>query len=198
MPNWCYTSYAIEGKRKEVQSLYSRMNRLEKRKKPLVKNGFGKTWLGCLVTELGADWENVYCRGSWDNLQYDGEVLTFYTETAWRPMTEVFELIKDLYPSLKIYYAAEEDGCCLYCTNDQEGKHFPDRYKIEAKCETEYFATLSGLSDYVSGIVGKEIKTMDELNTAIEEWNEATDDYDNMIYLNEYTIETEDLCLSSN
>lgn len=29
MPNWCYTSYVIDGKRKEVQSLFSKMNNLE-------------------------------------------------------------------------------------------------------------------------------------------------------------------------
>ena len=55
MPNWCYTSYVIDGKRKEVQSLFSKMNNLENRRKPLVDNSFGKTWLGCLVTKLGVN-----------------------------------------------------------------------------------------------------------------------------------------------
>jgi hypothetical protein len=30
---------------------------------------------------------------------------------------------------------------------------------------------------------------MDEVNAAIEEWNNATDDYDAMIYLNEFSVE---------
>ena len=110
MPNWCFTSYAIDGKRKEVQSLYSKMNRLEKRRKPLVSNTFGKTWLGCLVTLLGADWQKVYCRGSWSDLDFDGGTLHFNTETAWGPMDEVFKLVKQQFPSLNIYWQAEEDG----------------------------------------------------------------------------------------
>lgn len=189
MPNWCYTSYAIDGKRKEVQSLYSKMNRLEKRKKPLVRNGFGKTWLGCLVTLLGGDWNKIYCRGSWSDLQFDGGTLRFNTETAWGPMDEVFDFVKTQYPSLNVFYMAEEDGNCVYATNDKEGRYFRDRYKVEANMEIEYFSTLDGLCGYVSKCVGKELKTMDEVNDAIEKWNNATDDYDAMIYLNEFEVE---------
>ena len=193
MPNWNFSSYVIEGKRKEVQSLYSKMNRLEKRKKSLVENGFGKTWLGNLVTILEADWNEVYCRGSWSDLQFDGEILRFNTETAWGPMDEVFKLVKKKYPSLHIYYSSEEDGNCIYITNDVYGRYFHDRYKIEARCEIEYFATLDALCDYVSEIVGKDLKTMEEVNAVIETWNNATDDYDEMIYLNEFTVEPDEL-----
>ena len=52
MANWCYTSYVIDGKRKEVQSLFSKMNNLEKRRKPLEGSDFGKTWLGNLVIKI--------------------------------------------------------------------------------------------------------------------------------------------------
>ena len=193
MPNWCSTSYVIDGKRKEVQSLFSKMNNLENRKKPLVGNTFGKTWLGCLVTRLGGDWQKVYCRGSWSDLDWNGAILRFNTETAWGPMTEVFKFIKKQYPSLEIYWQAEEDGNGVYCSNDVEGRYFKDRYRIEHDCCYEYFSTLDGLAEYVSGIIGKEVKTMDDINAAIETWNNATDDYDAMIYLNEYTVEADEL-----
>ena len=193
MPNWCSTSYVIDGKRKEVQSLFSKMNNLENRRKPLVSNTFGKRWLGCLVTKLGGDWQKVYCRGSWSDLDWNGAILRFNTETAWGPMDEVFRFIKKQYPSLEIYWQAEEDGNGVYCSNDVEGRYFKDRYRIEHDCCYEYFSTLDGLSEYVSGIIGKEVKTMDDINAAIETWNNATDDYDAMIYLNEYTVEADEL-----
>ena len=193
MCNWCYTSYVIDGKRKEVQSLFSKMNNLENRKKPLVDNTFGKTWLGCLVNKLGGNWQEVYCRGAWSDLFYEGGLLKFNTETAWGPMNEVFKFIKSIYPSLKIYYMAEEDGNGVFITNDTEGRYFRDRYRIEYDCDYEYFTTIEGLSEYVSGIIGKEVKTMDDINAAIESWNNATDDYDAMIYLNEYTLEADEL-----
>ena len=100
------------------------MNNLENRRKPLVDNSFGKTWLGCLVNKLGGNWQEVYCRGSWSDLDWNGAILRFSTETAWGPMNEVFKFIKTIYPSLKIYYQAEEDGMGVFITNDAEGSYF--------------------------------------------------------------------------
>ena len=39
-------------------------------------------------------------------------------------MDEVFKFIKTIYPSLKIYYQAEEDGMGVFITNDTEGSYF--------------------------------------------------------------------------
>ena len=100
------------------------MNNLENRRKPLVDNSFGKTWLGCLVNKLGGNWQEVYCRGSWSDLDWNGAILRFSKETAWGPMNEVFKFIKTIYPSLKIYYQAEEDGMGVFITNDAEGSYF--------------------------------------------------------------------------
>ena len=35
MPNWCTTSYALTGERKELRSLYGKMKRLQERKTQL-------------------------------------------------------------------------------------------------------------------------------------------------------------------
>lgn len=188
MPNWCYSAYHIVGKRKEVQSLYSKMNNLEKRRKPLVESDFGKTWLGCLVTKLGGDWNKVYCRGSWSELEFDGEAISFNTETAWGPMDEVFRLVKSVYPSLKIYYSAEEEMMCVYVTNDKDGKYFNDRYKLDIGYECEYFATIENVCQYVSRIVGRTLTTKSEIEDTINEWNRKTYDDDMKIYLNEFKI----------
>lgn len=188
MANWCYTSYVIDGKRKEVQSLFSKMNNLENRKRPLVGNDFGKTWLGCLVTKLGGDWQKVYCRGSWSDLDWNGAILRFNTETAWGPMDEVFRFIKKQYPSLEIYWQAEEDGNGVFITNDTEGRYFRDRYRIEYDLDYEYFTTFEGVCTYVSGIIGKEVKTREALEEAISDWNGNTEDDDKMIYFNAYEV----------
>lgn len=194
MPNWCYTSYVIDGKRKEVQSLFCKMNNLEKRKRPLVGNGFGNTWLGCLVTKLGADWHEVHCRGAWSELDWNGSILRFNTETAWGPMNEVFKLVKSIYPSLEIYYQAEEDGNGVFITNDAEGSYFKDRFRVEYDCDYEYFTSIEGVCTYVSGIVGKEVKTKEEMQLCIEDWNDSLDmeDDDQRIYLNEYEVVTDE------
>ena len=96
MPNWCSTAYAIEGDAKEIKSLYELMKRLEDMEKPSVENGFGTTWLGCLVDALGKDWHNVHCRGSWSCLELEDDVLKFSTETAWSPCNETFDLVLEI------------------------------------------------------------------------------------------------------
>ena len=75
MPNWCSTAYVIEGDAQEIKSLYELMKDLQDRKTPAVKNGFGTSWLGCLVDALGKDWDKVSCRGDWANLEMVGETL---------------------------------------------------------------------------------------------------------------------------
>ena len=87
MPNWCSTAYAIEGDAKEIKSLYELMKRLEDMEKPSVENGFGTTWLGCLVDALGKDWHNVHCRGSWSCLELEGDVLKRHGLRVMRHLT---------------------------------------------------------------------------------------------------------------
>ncbi len=153
MPNWCSTAYAIEGNATELKKLYELMKDLEKRQKPSVQNGFGTTWLGCLVEALGESWEKIYCRGTWDNLKFNGEVLTFNTETAWSPCNEMFDMVCEKYPTLRYFYQSEEPGMCEYWTNDDEGKYFPDRYYVDVcTSEEEYYSEyFQDLEAYMTG-----------------------------------------------
>ena len=59
MPNWCFTVYKCVGSPKEVRKLYDVIDSNCKRKEPRVKNGFGPLWLGCIIDELGGDWEQI-------------------------------------------------------------------------------------------------------------------------------------------
>jgi len=189
MPNWCFTSVVVDGNKKDVRSLYSIMSKLESRKKPLVDNGFGNTWLGCLVTKLGGDWEKIYCRGSWSNLYYKGETLHFDTETAWGPMTEVFDFIKTVYPSLKIYYSSEEPGCEVFVTNDIDGIHFPNRYYLDSYDDPLYFETIEEAADYVSGIVGRKVEPMvDDITEALDDYMEEHEDEDVFYSFHEFLV----------
>ena len=93
MPNWCSSSYVLVGSADEVKKLYGIMKKLERRKKAFVENGFGITWLGCLVDALGEDWKKVSCRGEWNAVSKRRNTLRFTTETAWGPCNQVFDLI---------------------------------------------------------------------------------------------------------
>ena len=114
MANICITNYVIEGEKKELDALYQKMKELQ-----------GQS-LGQLVEALGKNPDEIMCRGDWSDLERHGGTLRMTFETAWTPCYEVTLLMKAVYPSLRIYYKAEEPGCEVYLKNDAEGKYFPE------------------------------------------------------------------------
>ena len=181
MPNWCNTAYTVTGDTQEVKALYELMKGLEEQEKPAVDNGFGTTWLGCLVNALGEDWNNIRCRGHWEGLEFDGEVLTFWTETAWSVCNEVFELARQKFPSLSYYYRAEEPGMCDYYTNDADGIYYPERYVVDAcsdKCDwyTEYFTTLQDAYAWLEQVSGVPVHSEDDVRALEKQWRENDPD----------------------
>jgi hypothetical protein len=114
MANICTTNYVIEGKKEELDALYQTMKELQ-----------GQN-LGQLVNALGKNPAEVMCRGEWSDLERQGDTLRMTFETAWTPCYEVTQLLKAVYPSLRIFYKAEEPGCEVYLKNDAEGKYFPE------------------------------------------------------------------------
>ena len=114
MANICITNYVIEGEKKELDTLYQKMKELQ-----------GQN-LGQLVESLGKAPDEVMCRGEWSNLERQGDTLHVTFETARTPCYEVTDLLKATYPSLRIFYKAEEPGNGVYLKNDAEGKYFPE------------------------------------------------------------------------
>ena len=96
MPNWCVTNYVVEGKKEELDDLYQKMKGLQGMEQPLVENGFGQTWLGCLVQSLGADPEDVGCRGNWDELERRDDTLRFDFWSALRQTVKLMLTILTL------------------------------------------------------------------------------------------------------
>ena len=96
MSNPAFMSVFFEGDRRELSSLFGKMKRLQEKKEPLVENSFyhPTRWLGNLVSRLGADWHNIYCRGEWSELKLTGNYLYFFTETAWMPPFGILKLIQ--------------------------------------------------------------------------------------------------------
>lgn len=189
MPNWCSTSYVVTGDKNEVRDLYEKMRSLEEREKPLVKNGFGMTWLGNLVTLLGRSWEEVSCRGEWSGLtvDIDNNELRFHTMTAWAELWQLRHFLQEKYPSLTFYFRTEEPGMCIFQTNDKEGTYFPERYKVEHWDEEgEYCMDVEAVFDTVSDITGTTVQNLEEMNKAIDTYNEVHE-YE-LIYI--YVFET--------
>ena len=190
MPNWCFSTYQIEGKKEEMEALYNKMKELQEMPETLIDNGFGVKWLGNLVEVLGGDWNSIGCRGTWDDLEYDGYTVSFTTETAWNPCFETFELVERIYPSLKIYYTAEEEGNDYYITNDREGKYFPERYWVDTAqddvYQSEYFSDEESMYKWLEEKYG--VKNEEEVEAWNDDYEETGDDDENFINIHKFEI----------
>ena len=182
MPNWCSQDVVAVGDAQEVKSLYELMKELEELPQSRVDNGFGKRWMGNLVDAIGADWHDVGCRGSWSDLQHLEGRLDFFVDSAWAPLTEVFDLIEEKFQSVKVYYYAEEPGCGIFCSNDDSGKYFPSRFVVDinledASFEEEYFETLEDALEWISQKAGEEIRSEEELKAFASKLQDHDDEF---------------------
>lgn len=180
MPNWASTSYAFKGADdKQAKDLYEKIDSLTKMEKPLVENGFGKLWMGCLVNLLGGDWNKVYCRGEIISYTLEDDHVSLSCETAWGEMPEFRHFLEQQYPGSKIYYCVEECGNEVYATNDAEGLYFKDRYCLDFFDGIEYFETIEEAAKFIEEIIGKNLKPdIREIESAIDDYMEEHDNDD--------------------
>ena len=198
MSNPAFMSVCLVGDRKQLRSLYGKMLRLQNRREPLVANGFyyPKRWLGNLVVRLGADWREVYCKGTWDCLKLSNESLYFFTETAWQAPFELLKLILKVYPGLEVYFSAEGDGWDAYLTNDREGRFFTSRYELDMPPDNDYYDTIEKVAERISDYTGRCVApTKEAVYAAIDAFDEENDDMDAYINLKEFeVVELNDVC----
>ena len=173
MPNWCDTTYKCVGDPKEVRALHKILKYIDRRKTTIVRNGFGKWWLGNLVTKLGGKWEDYCCRGEITGYSFDGDVLEITQYTAWCEQEGVRRIIQEKFPSIKVYYREEEPGCEVYYTNDTTGSYFPEAYFLDSYDEQQYFETIEEAAERVTEIVGCTVEaTVNAIQEALEKYVE--------------------------
>jgi hypothetical protein len=134
--NYSDSSVTIRGNKQDINELYDIMVNLEKMKEPAVKNGFGTTWLGCLVEALGSSWQEVSCRG---------------------------DFIKQKFPSIEIFFLSCEPGCLYFVSNDSDSCYYPDRYivdlcTVDGEYLTEYFENLETALNWINKLTDSEVK----------------------------------------
>jgi hypothetical protein len=175
----------------DIDKLYSLMYRLENMKEPAVKNGFGTTWLGCLVEALGSSWQKVSCRGEWSCLELCDNTISLYIESAWTAPTDVFDLIRQVFPSVEIFFLSTESGCEYYVSNDPEGRFFAERYivdicTVDEEYMTEYFEQLGTALDWINEQTNGDVKTGSDVETLNERLSSENDNA--FCYLHEIEI----------
>ena len=124
-----------------------------------------------------------------DGPTLENGVLRFYAEERWG-LQDFEELLKKKFPDIKVYWTVEESGCDVYCSNDKEGKYFPERYWVDTAqddiYQSEYFRTEEAMYKWLNEKHG--VKSEEE----VEAWNadyEATgDECENFISIHKFEI----------
>ena len=189
MANICDVCYKIVGDKKQVKEIYKTLKYMEKRKTPVVRNGWGKLWLGCLISKFGGDWEKYTCRGEILDYYYEDDVLTINQETAWAEQEGVRIFLEQKFPEIKIFYSEEEPGFDVYNTNDADGTYFTDRYFLDGYDQQEYYETIDQAVKDVSEIVGHPVEaTVEDIQEALYEYIESQEDEDLFYSFHEFNI----------
>ena len=142
MPNWCYTNIDITHTDKnKLKEFYDRIEAWTS--KDYSENGFGTNWLGNVIGNSGvaeynnekggfitSDGKNLSCRGSVLFLGYNEDgIIRMSQEDAWSPNLKLWKMVLDKYlPDATLIYTAEEPGCGIYETNNQD---YEDKYIID-------------------------------------------------------------------
>lgn len=182
MPNWCYTGYVFYGDENAVKKLGKDIKKFTS--KNYMENGFGTNWLGNVVLGYGFPYEecDFTFRGAIIDFEENGGVLYVTTETAWAPMTEMWDAIFEKHfksengeTSIHYVFIAEEPGNEVYINTDIKGEFFPERYILEIEgtpehqnFESYYMVNEKNVEDTVNRIFGTDIKTIDEIKIFLE------------------------------
>jgi hypothetical protein len=157
----------------------------------------GNTWLGGMLYDLGAvkgDPQVVCPRSYLNSIEVDMSepqiTLRLETEEMYGK-SEFMHCLAEEFKDIKIYYREVMRECGILKTNDEEGKYFPERYRVDYKLGdktgTEYVKTEDEALDIaykLTDIAFSELLEVDCWNND-QEYDKGNDDY---IYINEFLI----------
>lgn len=124
MPNWATVTRKIYGSKENLKTIEEAIVKCETAKAPIVLNGFGHLWLGCIVTALGGNWEKVMCRGEITSYCYEEDYLRVESMEAWGEQAEFRHFLEQTFAdeggvsAIRILYSCSEPGMLEYYTND--------------------------------------------------------------------------------
>lgn len=118
-----------------------------------------------------------------------GGVLRFYAEERWG-LQDFEELLRQKFPDIKVYWTVEEPGCEVYCTNDKEGKYFPERYWVDTAQDdiynSEYFSTEEAMYKWLNEKYG--VKSEEEVEAWNADYEDACEEDENFIHIHKFDI----------
>ena len=187
MPNWCETTYIIEGKKETLSLIKDTIDGLLSGTYEPIKNSDNK-WEGNILNVLGIPYNEArqHLRGFVnESPRYVDGTLVVNAEEAWS-ITDFRKLLRKAFPDIKIHWFADEYGLDYHKTNDADGKYLKTRFRVEICHNDTYYyedcKTQKDMYKYISELLG--INGQEE----IDAYNELHEDDDNYIIIYRYDI----------
>ena len=115
--------------------------------------------------------------------------LRISAEERWG-LQDFNELLEKHFPGIKVYWVVEECGCEVYCTNDSEGKYFPERYWVDTAqddvYQSEYFKTEEDMYKWLNEKYG--VKSEEEVEAWNADYEDSGADDENFIYVHKFEV----------
>lgn len=137
-------------------------------------------------TRLGGEIEE---EPTWDE---NTGALRFWSEERWG-LQDFNELLEAQFPDIKVYWIVEESGCEVYCTNDKEGKYFPERYWVDTAIDdiynSEYFKTEEDVYKWLDKLTHGRVKSKEDVKEFNSDYEDSGAEDENFIYIHEFEVE---------
>ena len=188
MANMASVAYAIEGSQKSLEKIFGAIYLAMADKKHWTEYKACEH-LGFSEQEL----DGKRLGGEIDDPTLENGLLRFWAEERWG-LQDFEELLRQKFPDIKVYWVVEESGCEVYCTNDKEGKYFPDRYWVDTAqddiYQSEYFETEEQMYKWLNEKYG--VKSEEEVEAWNANYEDSGTDDENFIYIHKFDIDEEE------
>lgn len=178
MSNLCCTNITFKGNKADIEDLYEKLNSIFKKNQE-----FNYCWLGHVVSAFGLNPNKIKCRGEIVHIAEEvnpwGDLFHFeiITETAWMPMTEMWDsIIRKNYSSITYVFLAEDSDEEIHINTDLERDFYRIEYMIKTNmlndCEEEeeiYCNSSKDVLDYMSQITNMRFSSIKEGKNLIAE-----------------------------
>ena len=163
MANMASVAYAIEGSRESLkkiaEAIVVAVNSDDKRYEMYQVAEYLKLPITD-STRLGGE---ISEEPTWDEKT---GALRFWSEERWG-LQDFNELLENHFPDVKVYWIVEEPGMEIYCTNDKEGKYFPERFYvdtcIDGFCTPGYFETEEAAYAWLDKLTNGRVKSKEDV-----------------------------------
>lgn len=188
MANMASVAYAIEGPKETLQKINGALITAVHSEDKRYEMYQAAEYLKLPITDETRLGGEISEEPTWDE---NTGALRFFSEERWG-LQDFAELLEKHFPDIKVYWIVEEPGMEIYCTNDKDGKYFPERYWvdicIDGIYDSDYFKTEKQIYKWLDKLTYGRVKSKEDVEEFNADYEDSGTEDENFIYVHEFEI----------